>query len=247
MSGEIAIRTADLEVAYGRIRALQGVNIEVKQGTITALVGANGAGKSTLLKSIAGLVPSRRGRVEVPAGVDITRVPPHERVRRLGLVLVPEGRGVFGGMTVEENLALGTRVAEARRKATGARAVSSTDEIYQLFPILFERRKLQARYLSGGEQQMLGLGRALLMEPSILLIDEPSMGLAPLVVKSIFKTLHDVLNQKGITVLLVEQDSNLALAVAEYAYAISHGTIELSGPAQDMAMDPRLRAAYLGA
>jgi branched-chain amino acid transport system ATP-binding protein len=247
MSGEIAIRTVDLEVAYGRIRALQGVTIEVKQGTITALVGANGAGKSTLLKSIAGLVPNRRGRVEVPAGVDITRVPPHERVRRLGLVLVPEGRGVFGGMTVEENLALGTRVAEARRKVTGASAVSSTDEVYQLFPILLERRKLQARYLSGGEQQMLGIGRALLMEPSILLIDEPSIGLAPLVVKSIFKTLHDVLNQKGITVLLVEQDSTLALAVAEHAYAISHGTIELSGAARDIAMDPRLRAAYLGA
>src|SRR5919202_1414435 len=210
MSGEIAIRTVDLEVAYGRIRALQGVTIEIKQGTITALVGANGAGKSTLLKRMCGWWPVGRGRVEVPAGVDITHVPPHERVRRLGLVLVPEGKGVFGGMTVEENLALGTRVAEARRKGTGASAVSSTDEIYQLFPILLERRKLQARYLSGGEQQMLGIGRALLMEPSILLIDEPSMGLAPLVVKSIFKTLHDVLNQKGITVLLVEQDSKLA-------------------------------------
>ena len=247
MSEEIALRAVDLDVVYGRIRALQGVTINVARGTITALVGANGAGKSSLLKSMAGLVPSRGGLVEAPAGTDITRVPPHERVRRLGLVLVPEGRGVFGGMTVEENLAMGTRVAEARRKATGTAAASGNDEVYTLFPILFERRKLHARYLSGGEQQMLGIGRALLMEPSILMIDEPSIGLAPLVVKSIFKALDDVLHRKGITVLLVEQDSKLALTVAEYAYVISHGIIELSGLAQDVAGDSRLRAAYLGA
>ena len=242
-NAEVALRAVDVEVAYGRIRALQGVTIEATRGTITALVGANGAGKSSLLKSIAGLVPLRSGRIEVPAGTDVSRLSAHERVRRLGLVLVPEGRGVFGTMSVEENLAFGTRVGALRNGASEDRA---REEVFDLFPLLRERRRLQARYLSGGEQQMLTLARALLMQPSILLIDEPSMGLAPLVVRSIFTTLRDVLERRGISVLLVEQDSTLALGIAEYAYVLEQGRIEVSGPSRLVAENPRLKTAYLG-
>jgi branched-chain amino acid transport system ATP-binding protein len=240
---DVALRVVDVEVVYGRIRALQGVTIEAARGTVTALVGANGAGKSSLLKSIAGLVPLRSGRIEVPAGADVSRLPPHERVRRLGIVLVPEGRGVFGAMSVEENLAFGTRVGSLRNGGSEARA---REEVFDLFPLLRERRRLQARYLSGGEQQMLSLARALLMQPLILLIDEPSMGLAPLAIKSIFTALREVLERRGISVLLVEQDSTLALGVADYAYVLEQGRIVISGPAGVVADSSRLKAAYLG-
>jgi branched-chain amino acid transport system ATP-binding protein len=239
----VAVRAVELEVWYGRIRALQGVSLDVRSGGITALVGANGAGKSTLLKAIAGLVPLRGGRVEIPAGENIGRIAAHRRVRDLGLVLVPEGRSVFGTMSVAENLALGSRVGALRGDGGTS---SAQDEIYALFPVLEERRGLQARYLSGGEQQMLSLARALLMEPSILLIDEPSMGLAPLVVREIFETLRSVLERRSITVFLVEQDTRLALSVADWAYVLDRGRIEVEGTADEVARTPRLQEAYLG-
>jgi branched-chain amino acid transport system ATP-binding protein len=242
--GSVAIRTVDVEVSYGRIRAVQNVSIEVQRGAVTALVGANGAGKSSLLKSIAGLVPIRHGRVEIPGGTDVTREPAHERIRRLGVTLIPEGRGVFGQMTVEENLQLGMRVGAMR--ASSEEVEASREQVFELFPVLRERRSLNARYLSGGEQQMLTIGRALLMEPTVLLVDEPSMGLAPKVVKSIFDALREVLERRLITVLLVEQDSELALRIADYAYVMEQGRVETGGRARAVAEDPRLRAAYLG-
>lgn len=239
-----ALHTSQLDVVYGHVRALQGVSIDVVTGSITALVGANGAGKSTLLKAVAGLVPIRRGRVEAPLGVNITRMPAHERVRKLGLVLIPEGRGVFGSMRVEENLLMGIRIGRLRDATfdPGQRL----QEIFQLFPILEPRRKQPAGLLSGGEQQMLMIARSLLMEPSVLLVDEPSMGLAPVVVRSLFQALSGVLKTKGITVLLVEQDTKLALSIAEYAYVIRRGQIEVQGRADDIAADPRLLEVYLG-
>ncbi len=238
------MRTRDLDVSYGHIRALQRVSIDVQPGSITALIGANGAGKSTLLKAIAGLVPVRRGKVELPAGVNITKMPAHERVRKLGLAMIPEGRGVFGRMTVAENLALGSKIGA--RRFPGANPAERLQEVYELFPVLLSRRDQPGRFLSGGEQQMLTIARAILMEPSILLVDEPSMGLAPRVVKSIFEILSDILKKKGITVLLVEQDTKLALSIAEYAYVIRRGQIEAHGSARDIAADPRLLEAYLG-
>ena len=243
------VATVDLGVSFGRIRALQNVSLTVKQGGVTALVGPNGAGKSTLLKAIAGIVTPRHGRVEIPAGEDVARVPAHRRVRDLGLVLVPEGRGVFADMTVEENLELGLRVGRQRR-AAGAGTTADADAlagIFDLFPVLAERRRLHSRYLSGGEQQMLSLSRALLMEPSILLIDEPSIGLAPMLVMEIFDTLKSVLSTKGITVFLVEQDTRLALSVADWAYVLERGSIEAEGSADEIAETPRLQEAYLGA
>jgi branched-chain amino acid transport system ATP-binding protein len=239
-----AIRVENLEVAYGRIRALQGVSLEVQRGDVTALVGANGAGKSTLLKAIAGLVPARGGTVEIPAGTDVGRIPAHRRVRDLGLVLVPEGRSVFGTMTVSENLDMGAEVGRLRANGDVS---TSREDVFRLFPVLEERRQLEARYLSGGEQQMLSLARALLMEPAILLVDEPSMGLAPLVVREIFETLRSVLERNQITVFLVEQDTRLALSVADWAYVLDRGRIEVAGTADEVASEARLQDAYLGA
>ena len=242
---ELALRAADVAVTYGHIRAVQGVSVEIRRGEITALVGANGAGKSTLLKAIAGLVPLNRGRIEAPGGHDVTGWSTKRRVRELGIVLVPEGRGIFGGMTVEENLAIGARIGSMRQQHVNGGA-TGVEEILELFPNLRERRTLQARYLSGGEQQMLSIGRSLLMEPTILLIDEPSMGLAPVVVRSIFETLRSVLAEKQVTVFLVEQDTEIALALAEYAYVIERGQIQMHGEARVVREDPRLQAAYLG-
>jgi branched-chain amino acid transport system ATP-binding protein len=224
---------------------VQGVSVEIPRGEITALVGANGAGKSTLLKAIAGLVPLAGGRVEAPAEQDVTKWSATRRVRELGIVLVPEGRGVFGGMTVDENLAVGDRIG-SKRRPDGAGGDDPLADVFELFPQLRQRRSVQARYLSGGEQQMLSLGRSLLMEPTILLIDEPSMGLAPVLVKAIFETLEAVLAEKRVTVFLVEQDTEIALEIAQHAYVIERGAIQLQGPAQRVAEDPRLRAAYLG-
>jgi branched-chain amino acid transport system ATP-binding protein len=242
---EVALRTVDVAVSYGHIRAVQGVSVDIPRAEITALVGANGAGKSTLLKAIAGLVPLAGGRIEAPVDQDVTKWSTTRRVREVGIVLVPEGRGVFGGMTVDENLAVGDRVGAMRRPNASGRD-DSFAEVFELFPQLRQRRSLQARYLSGGEQQMLSLGRSLLMEPTILLIDEPSMGLAPVLVKAIFETLESVLAEKRVTVFLVEQDTEIALEIAQHAYVIERGEIRLQGEARRVAEDPRLQAAYLG-
>ncbi len=237
---DVSLRVEGVDVSYGRIRAVQGASLKLRRGTITALVGANGAGKSSLLKAIAGLVPVDAGRVVLDGGREVTSVPAHARVRELGIVLIPEGHAVFGEMTVDENLSVGARVGRHRGQQ------DRRDHVFELFPVLQERGGFQARYLSGGEQQMLAIGRALLMDPAFLLVDEPSMGLAPLVVRTIFRTLRSVLEERQITVLLVEQDSELALGIANYAYVIERGRIETAGPAAELRSDRRLQEAYLG-
>ena len=240
MASEPALQTRGLDVAYGVIRAVQAVDLEVPRGEVTALIGANGAGKSSLLKAIAGPVAPRAGRV-LADGVDVTRLPTRERVLRHGVVLVPEGRGVFATMTVRENLELGLRVGRRR----GAAPVT-LDEVYDLFPVLAERSGGRVQYLSGGEQQMLAIARSLLMAPRTLLIDEPSMGLAPKLVRRIFAVLREVFAAREISVLLVEQDTALALSLATTAYLIEQGRVTARAPAAELRDDPRLKAAYLG-
>jgi branched-chain amino acid transport system ATP-binding protein len=237
---DVSLRVEGVDVSYGRIRAVQGASLELRRGTISALVGANGAGKSSLLKAIAGVVPVDTGRVVLDGERDVTGLPAHVRVRELGIVLIPEGHAVFGEMTVDENLSVGARVGRHRGQP------DRRTDVFELFPVLEERRSFQARYLSGGEQQMLAIGRALLMDPAFLLVDEPSMGLAPLVVRTIFRTLRSVLEERQITVLLVEQDSELALGIANYAYVIERGRIETAGTAAELRSDRRLQEAYLG-
>lgn len=244
MSAAVGLKVNDLHVRYGVIRALQGVTLEVRDGQIVSVVGSNGAGKSTLLRAIVGLVRPERGTVECPVGADITRVKPHRRIRQLGISLVPEGRAILKQLTVRENLALGAKVGELRR----GRGTSETRmrEILDLFPVLGDRRAQMAGDLSGGEQQMLTIGRALLTEPDILLLDEPSIGLAPLVVKSIFAGLEHYMGGRNVSVLLVEQNTELALRVASYAYVIERGSVSLQGPPAEVLADAALHEAYLG-
>jgi len=232
-------------VAYGPIRAVQEVSITVEEGSVTALVGANGAGKSSLLKALVGLVPMRAKELSV-RGDDVRRLGTLARVRDLGLVLVPEGRGVFSGMTVDEGLEMGRRVGRYREKQGHVEAALDLEAVFDLFPNLRERRRQLGQQLSGGEQQMLAVAKALLMAPSILLVDEPSVGLAPKIVRGIFETLEAVMNQYKVSILLVEQDSKLALEVADYAYVIEHGRVVAEGTAEQVRELPQLRAAYLG-
>ena len=241
---DCAIRVRDLHVAYGRIRARHGVSLDIRRGGLTALVGANGAGKSTLLKSILGLVTPDSGEIELDGVARLAGVSAERRVRDHGLVLIPEGRSAFGEMTVEDNLTLGLRVGAARGAEAG-RAME-LDEAYAMFENLHERKALKAKYLSGGEQQMLAVARSLLMRPRVLLIDEPSMGLAPLIIARIFEALRTHLREREITAVLVEQDAELALRLSDYAYVLERGQVGLSGEASAVAADPNLRAAYLG-
>jgi branched-chain amino acid transport system ATP-binding protein len=240
-----ALDATDLAVTYGAIRAVQGVSLTVRRRRVTALVGSNGAGKSSVLRALAGLQPLAGGTVRVD-GVDVAGTPGRRRVIDHGVVLVPEGRSAFVTMTVRENLELGLRVG---RKRVGAErpARFSLDAVWELFPVLKERDRQRAQYLSGGEQQMLAIARSLLMEPSILLIDEPSMGLAPLLVRRIFSVMADVFAATDVAVLLVEQDTAVALDVAADAYLLEHGHVVAAAPAAELRDDPRLRAAYLGA
>jgi branched-chain amino acid transport system ATP-binding protein len=239
------LRAQDVDVAYGPIRAVQEVSITVEEGSVTALVGANGAGKSSLLKALVGLVPMRAKELSV-RGDDVRRLGTLARVRDLGLVLVPEGRGVFSGMTVDEGLEMGRRVGRYREKQGHVEAALDLEAVFDLFPNLRERRRQLGQQLSGGEQQMLAVAKALLMAPSILLVDEPSVGLAPKIVRGIFETLEAVMNQYKVSILLVEQDSKLALEVADYAYVIEHGRVVAEGTAEQVRELPQLRAAYLG-
>jgi branched-chain amino acid transport system ATP-binding protein len=227
-----------LEVAYGGIQAVKGIDLAVAQGELVCLIGANGAGKTTTLKGICGLLPVRAGSVHY-AGEDVTGRPAFELVRR-GLAMVPEGRGVFGALTIEENLAMG---AYARRDRDGVRA--DVERVFALFPRLKERRRQTAGTLSGGEQQMLAMGRALMSKPRLLLLDEPSMGLAPLMVQKVFETIVAV-SREGVTMLLIEQNAKLALEVSHRGYVMESGEITLQGEAQSMLHDPKVRAAYLG-
>ena len=239
------LEAREIDVAYGPIRAVQRASVTVADGSVTALVGANGAGKSSLLKAIVGLVPIRAKLLSV-RGVDVAKMATLGRVRDLGIVLVPEGRGVFTGMTVDEGLEMGRRVGRYREKSGKVDTALDLDEIFDLFPNLRERRRQLGQQLSGGEQQMLAVAKALLMAPSILLVDEPSVGLAPKIIRGIFATLETVMKRYKVSILLVEQDSKLALAVADYAYVIEHGRVVAEGPAEVVSELPQLRAAYLG-
>jgi branched-chain amino acid transport system ATP-binding protein len=223
--------------AYGRVQALFGVDLEVGAGELVALIGANGAGKTTLLRAISGVQPLAGGRVRLD-GRDLAGVPAAARVR-LGIAQVPEGRQVWGPLTVEDNLSLGgyTR-APAENRATLAR-------VHDLFPRLRERRRQAAGTLSGGEQQMLAIGRALMARPRLLLLDEPSMGLAPRLVAQILDAVAR-LREDGVTILLVEQNANAALRIADRAYVLEGGQVALAGTAAELAADPRVREAYLG-
>ena len=226
-----------LEVAYGGIRAVKGIDLEVRDGELVTLIGANGAGKTTTLKALAGLLRPASGVVQYN-GRDITGMAAHELVR-LGLALVPEGRGVFGRLTIEENLAMG---AYTRRDRSVAQ---DFDRAYTLFPRLAERRRQLAGTLSGGEQQMLAIARALMSRPKLLLLDEPSMGLAPLMVQKIFETIKTVAAE-GVTLLLVEQNAKLALEVCSRGYVMETGTITLADDARALLVNPLVRQAYLG-
>ncbi len=229
----------DLHVAYGKVEVLRGLTLEVGEGEIVALLGANGAGKTTSLRTISGLVRGRQGRILL-AGADITRLHAHEIVAR-GLGHVPEGRRIFGPLSVEENLRLGGYLLR-RDPAEVERRVAAS---YALFPRLAERHQQLAGTLSGGEQQMLAIARALMLEPRLLVLDEPSMGLAPKLVRAIFAIIQRIRAQ-GTAVLLVEQNARQALRIADRAYVLESGCIALSGPAATLAADPRVRAAYLG-
>ena len=227
-----------LAVAYGGIQAVKGIDLSVGEGELVCLIGANGAGKTTTLKGICGLLPVKSGSVHY-AGDDVTGRPAFELVRK-GLAMVPEGRGVFGALTIEENLAMG---AYARHDRDGVRA--DGERVFGLFPRLRERRRQTAGTLSGGEQQMLAMARALMSRPRLLLLDEPSMGLAPLMVQKVFETIVAV-SREGVTLLLIEQNAKLALEVSHRGYVMESGEITLTGDAQSLLHDPKVRAAYLG-
>ena len=227
-----------LRVSYGGINAVKGIDFTVGKGELVTLIGANGAGKTTTLKALAGLLRPAAGHIYYN-GEDITARPAFELVR-LGLALVPEGRGVFGRLTVEENLAMG---AYNRRDAAGIAA--DFDRVYGLLPRLAERRRQLGGTLSGGEQQMLAIGRAIMSRPRLLLLDEPSMGLAPLMVQKIFETIRTVAAE-GMTLLLVEQNARLALETCHRGYVMESGRISFAAAAQQLLADPRVRQAYLG-
>ena len=228
----------DLCVSYGGIRALKGISLSVEKGQIVTLIGANGAGKSTTLRAISGLEKAQSGSITY-GGEELTSLPAKEIVRR-GIIHVPEGRRVFPDMTVEENLKIG---AFLRRDAAGI--ANDLDYVYSLFPRLKERSWQPAGTLSGGEQQMLAVGRALMSRPKVLMMDEPSLGLAPLIVRDIFSIIRRV-NEDGITVLLIEQNANAALHIADYGYVLETGMISLTGTGEELLRNSSVREAYLG-
>jgi branched-chain amino acid transport system ATP-binding protein len=233
----VLLELRGLEVNYGGIRAVKGIDLEVREGELVCLIGANGAGKSTTLRAVCGLLAAHAGSVRY-AGADIAGTPVHELPRR-GLVMVPEGRGIFPQLTVEENLAMG---AFTRNDGDVARDV---ERRYETFPRLKERRNQTAGTLSGGEQQMLAIGRALMARPKLLLLDEPSMGLAPRLVAKIFEIVCEIA-EEGVTILLVEQNARLALEVATRGYVMESGSITLAGDSTALLANPKVREAYLG-
>jgi len=227
----------DIHVYYGSIHAIKGVSFEVNDGEIVALIGANGAGKSTILKTVSGLLHPKTGSIEFN-GEDITKVEPHKIVKK-GLAHVPEGRRIFLRMTVMENLEMGAFTQKSVRE-------EDLERIFERFPRLKERRKQIAGTLSGGEQQMLAIGRALMSHPKLLMLDEPSMGLAPILVEQIFEIIKE-LNDSGTTILLVEQNAGMALEIADRAYVLETGNITLSGTGAELMCSEEVRKAYLGA
>lgn len=228
----------DINVYYGNIQALRGVSLHINQGEIVTLIGANGAGKSTMLKTISGLLKPKQGKIlyeDQSIGGKAA-----QSIVKLGISHVPEGRRVFANMTVEENLQLGAYLRKDK-----AEIKKDMEKVYELFPRLLERLKQQSGTLSGGEQQMLAMGRALMAKPRLLLLDEPSMGLAPLLVKQIFSIIEEI-NKTGTTILLVEQNANLALSIADRAYVVETGRIVLSGQAEELTASEEIKNAYLG-
>ncbi|MFS0892039.1 ABC transporter ATP-binding protein [Peribacillus frigoritolerans] len=232
------LKIEDINVYYGNIQALKGVSMEINEGEIVTLIGANGAGKSTLLKTISGLLKPKQGKVLFEG--DSIGGKAAQAIVKLGISHVPEGRRVFANMTVAENLELG---AYLRKDKDGIQ--KDMEKVYELFPRLLERIKQQAGTLSGGEQQMLAMGRALMAKPRLLLLDEPSMGLAPLLVKQIFNIIQEI-SESGTTILLVEQNANLALSIADRAYVVETGRIVLSGNAEELTSSEEIKMAYLG-
>jgi branched-chain amino acid transport system ATP-binding protein len=229
----------DLRVHYGKIEAIKGVSVIVNQGEIVTLIGANGAGKTTILKTISGLRPVSSGSIKFD-GEDINKIPAHKRVD-LGISQVPEGRGIFPGMTVLENLEMG----KFNRKNRKSEMDQDLDRVYTLFPRLKERVSQSGGTLSGGEQQMLAMGRALMARPKVLLLDEPSMGLAPQMIANIFRIITEI-NKQGVTILLVEQNAQQALQRAHRAYILETGNVTKEAKAADLLNDPAVREAYLG-
>ena len=232
------LRVQDLKIAYGGIQAVKGIDLELYAGETVCLIGANGAGKTTTLNAIAGVLPIAGGDIHYK-GEHINAVPAHRRLRA-GIALVPEGRGIFTRLTVEENLRMG---AYSRNDSAGIEA--DLERVYTMLPRIKERLPQVAGTLSGGEQQMVAIGRALLSRPRLLLLDEPSMGLAPLVVEKIFEVVQSVARE-GVTILLVEQNANLALEFAQRGYVMESGKITLTGSGGDLLANPKVRAAYLG-
>jgi branched-chain amino acid transport system ATP-binding protein len=231
------LEVQNLEVSYGEVLALKGVSFRVKEGELVTIIGANGAGKTTVLRAVMGLVKCRKGAI-LFEGKDITRTPPHYR-SRLGISPVPEGRKIFSDLTVAENLLMGAYPVD--RRALGSRL----EEAFHLFPILKERKGQVGKTLSGGEQQMLAIARALMPKPRMILMDEVSLGLMPIYVEETFRVIGD-LHGRGVTILLVEQNARKALAASDRGYVLETGEIVITGPSRDLVTDPRVKKAYLG-
>ena len=238
MTSSILLKVSGLQVAYGGIQAVKGVDFEVREGELVSLIGSNGAGKTTTMKAITGTLPIHAGDIEY-MGTSIKGQGPWDLVRQ-GLAMVPEGRGVFTRMTIVENLQMGAYIRD-----DDAEIARDMDKMFAIFPRLHERRAQLAGTMSGGEQQMLAMARALMSRPKVLLMDEPSMGLSPLMVDKIFEVVRDVFAQ-GVTVLLVEQNASRALSIANRGYVMESGLITMTGDAKTMLNDPKVRAAYLG-
>jgi len=232
------LKVKGLKVAYGGIQAVKGVDFEVREGELVSLIGSNGAGKTTTMKAITGILPINDGDIEY-LGKSIRGQGPWDLVKQ-GLAMVPEGRGVFARMTITENLQMGAYIRNDK-----AQIVEDIEKVFTIFPRLKERKDQLAGTLSGGEQQMLAMGRALMSRPKVLLLDEPSMGLSPIMVDKIFEVVRDVYAQ-GVTILLVEQNASRALAIADRGYVMESGVVTMNGDAKAMLSDPRVRAAYLG-
>ena len=232
------LKVKGLQVAYGGIQAVKGVDFEVQEGELVSLIGSNGAGKTTTMKAITGTLPIHQGDIEY-LGKSIVGQGPWDLVKQ-GLAMVPEGRGVFTRMTIKENLLMGAYI-----RTDNAASQDDMEKVFHTFPRLQERKDQLAGTLSGGEQQMLAMGRALMSRPKVLLLDEPSMGLSPIMVDKIFEVVRDVFAQ-GVTVLLVEQNASRALSIANRGYVMESGLISMTGPGQELLNDPKVRAAYLG-
>ena len=237
-SNKVLLQVKNLKVAYGGIQAVKGVDLEVREGQLVSLIGSNGAGKTTTMKAITGTLPINDGDIEY-LGESIKGKGAWDLVKK-GLVMVPEGRGVFARMTITENLQMGAYIRNDK-----AGIAADIEKMFTIFPRLRERKDQLAGTMSGGEQQMLAMGRALMSQPKVLLLDEPSMGLSPIMVDKIFEVVRDVY-QLGVTILLVEQNASRALAIADRGYVMESGLITMTGPGQELLSDPRVRAAYLG-